>query len=139
MFEYPVTLEPDEDTVLVTAPDFPELVTYGDDRASALAHARDALVAVLMIYVHDRRPIPDPSPADGRPTVAPTLQIASKAAIYKLMTDQGISQTELARRIGCGPKQVQRLLNLEHQSPMTQIDAALDALQAQPVLSVRAA
>lgn len=144
MFEYPVQLTPDvndvgETSVLVTAPDLPELTTYGDDEASALVHARDALVAALMIYIADRRPIPDPSPAVGRPTVAPPLHVATKALVYKLMHDQRLSQSDLARRIGCDPKQVQRLLDLSHQSPVKQIDAALDALQVQPVLSVKAA
>lgn len=31
MFDYPVTLTPDDDTILVTFPDIPEAITFGKD------------------------------------------------------------------------------------------------------------
>ena len=40
MLEYPIMLEEDDnDTLLVTSPDFPELTTFGDDREDAIARA----------------------------------------------------------------------------------------------------
>src|SRR3954463_4243177 len=43
MLSYAVRLEPDDnDTLLVTCPDLPGVVTYGADRDDALRHARDA-------------------------------------------------------------------------------------------------
>jgi antitoxin HicB len=139
MFEYPVVLTPDDGGFHVTAPDFPEFHTDGDDETEALANARMALAAVLAVYVADRRDIPAPSPAEGRPVVAPPLHFAAKTLVYALMRAQGVSQVELAARMGVNPKQVQRLLDLTHGSPIEQIDKALDALEARPVLTMQAA
>ena len=43
MLSYPIKLEHDDGAVLVRAPDFPELTTFGDDRAKALMRAVGAL------------------------------------------------------------------------------------------------
>ena len=43
MVKYSVVLERDDNTVLVTSPDFPELNTFGMDREEAKARAVDAL------------------------------------------------------------------------------------------------
>lgn len=40
MLDYPVRLEPDGDSILVTSPDFPELVTFGEDRRREVAGLR---------------------------------------------------------------------------------------------------
>ena len=46
--QYPVTLARDDnETILVSFPDFPEAHSYGDDAADALAHAQDALATVI--------------------------------------------------------------------------------------------
>lgn len=44
-------------TVLVPA--LPEVVTEGETRAEALANAREAIEAIISLYVEDGRPIPD--------------------------------------------------------------------------------
>jgi len=42
--DYPVKLKRDDnDTILVSFPDFPEAHTYGDDEGDALERAKDAL------------------------------------------------------------------------------------------------
>ncbi|MCC2665482.1 MAG: type toxin-antitoxin system HicB family antitoxin [Geminicoccaceae bacterium] len=44
MLAYPVVLEPDDNgTLLVTFPDVPEAVTFGEDEGDALKRAVDAL------------------------------------------------------------------------------------------------
>ena len=45
MFDYPVTLTPDDGTVLVTFADVPEAITFGTDEGEALLNAVDALEA----------------------------------------------------------------------------------------------
>ncbi len=62
MPRYPVVLEPDRNnTTLVTFPDVPEAVTFGNDEADALSRAAGALESALMFYIADRRPTPLPS------------------------------------------------------------------------------
>lgn len=71
MLAYPITLIADDnDTVMVTAPDFPELATFGDDREDAMARARDALDEAISARIHARENVPAPS--RGTPRVAPS-------------------------------------------------------------------
>ena len=61
MLAYPITLIADDnDTVMATAPDFPELATFGDDREEAMARARDALEEAISARIHARQDVPYP-------------------------------------------------------------------------------
>lgn len=124
MYDYPVSLEPDDDTIMVTIPDVPEVVTFGEDEADALARAVDALETALAAYVIDRRPIPAPSPANGRPTVAPGLLATLKLGVYAAMTKRGWRKADLARALAANPRQVDRLLDLRHASTVEQLERA---------------
>ncbi|MBV5345122.1 MAG: type II toxin-antitoxin system HicB family antitoxin [Rhodoferax sp.] len=128
MFDYPVTLTPDGDTVLVTFPDVPEAITFGIDEDEALLQAVDALESALSFYVGDRKPLPVPSEAEGRPTVRPSALECAKLGVYRAMTEQGIKKAELARRLGWHLPQVDRLFDLSHASRFDQIEAAARAL-----------
>ena len=128
MFDYPVTLTPDGDTVLVTFPDVPEAITFGIDEDEALLQAVDALESALSFYVGDRKPLPVPSEAEGRPTVRPSALECAKLGVYRAMTEQGIKKAELARRLGWYLQQVDRLFDLSHASRFDQIEAATRAL-----------
>lgn len=60
MFDYPVTLTPDSDKVLVTFADVPEAVTFGADGDEALLRSVDALVTRLLFYMEWRKLLPLP-------------------------------------------------------------------------------
>lgn len=127
MFSYPVDLTPDDnDTVLAIFPDFPG-ATFGEDRADALAHAVDLLETILNFYIADRRDIPLPSPADGRPTVSPTLLGSLKVILYFAMRARGWRKADLARALKIDPRMADRLLDLRHRSTIAQLDQALRA------------
>lgn len=128
MFDYPVVLTPDEGSVLVTFPDVPEAITFGQDEDEALLQAVDALETGLSFYVEARRPLPVPSAADGRPTVRPSALECAKLGVYQAMTEQGLRKTDLARRLGWHLPQVDRLFDLNHASRFDQIEAAARAL-----------
>lgn len=128
MFDYPVILTPDEGTVLATFPDVPEAITFGADADEALLYAVDALETALSFYVEGRKPLPVPSPAEGRPTVRPSALECAKLGVYRAMTEQGVKKAELARRLGWHMPQVDRLLDLNHASRLDQIEAAARAL-----------
>lgn len=63
MPDYPVTLTPDGDTILLTFPDVPEAITFGADEDEALLKAADALETALSFYVDTGKPLPAPSRA----------------------------------------------------------------------------
>ena len=62
MRHYPIELTPDDNgTFLVTCPDLPEVTTFGEDVASAVAHASDAIEEALAARAATGRDIPAPS------------------------------------------------------------------------------
>ena len=126
MLAYPIMLEDDDGTLLVTSPDFPELTTFGDDREEAVARAVNALEEAIAARIHDRKDIPAPSQGKTY-AVLPTL-ISVKVMLYQGMRDQDIGKAELARRLGWFLPQVDRVLDVQHRSGMDMMDAALGAI-----------
>jgi len=139
MLQYPVILETDtNETILVSLPDFPEAHTFGDDEAEALARASDLLEDVLADYIESRREIPVPSKGRKRDRFI-TLPVLTEAKVqlYREMRSAGVRKSEMARRLGCHMRQVDRLLDLHHASRLDQIEAAFAALNKTIVLEVR--
>lgn len=139
--EYRVHIEKDDNgAYLVTAPDLPEVVTFGDTVEDALAHAVDAIETAIVGRMSDRDDIPSPTKARrGERLVAlPTLS-ASKIALYTAMRASKVTQAELARRLGWHPPQVARLLDLRHASKHDQLDQAFAKLGKRLDVRVREA
>ena len=126
MLTFPISLEDDDGTVLVTSPDFPELTTFGEDRDEAVARAVHALEEAIAARIHDRKDLPTPSQGETY-AVLPTLT-SVKVMLYQGMRDQGVGKAELARRLGWHLPQVDRVLDLQHRSRLDQMDAALGAI-----------
>ena len=129
MFDYPVTLTPDGDTVRVSLIDVPEAITFGADEDQALLQAVDALATALPFYIDARKPLPAVSKARrGQRCVRPSALEGAKLGVYQAMTEQGIKKAELARRLGWHMPQVDRLFDLRHASRLDQIEAAARVL-----------
>ena len=73
----PITSIDDNDTVMVTAPDLPELVTSGDDREEAMARARDALEEAISARIHARQNVPAPGRGSFRVALSPLIAARS--------------------------------------------------------------
>lgn len=141
MLSYPLTLEDDGGTLLVTSPDFPELITFGEDREEAVARGMDALEEAIAARMSSRLDIPPPSPlrstgAGSGAATLPTLT-AVKVMLYQGMRDRDVGKAELARRLGWHLPQVDRVLNVQHSSRLEQIDAALGAIGLRLEVSAR--
>lgn len=137
MFDYPVTLTPDGDTLLVTFVDLPEAITFGADEDEALLQAVDALETALSFYIDARKPLPAPSKAKrGQRTVHPSALESAKLGVYQAMMEQGIKKTDLARRLGWHLPQVDRLFDLRHASRLDQLEAAARSLGREIRMSV---
>lgn len=129
MLDYPVTLTPDDGTILVLFPDVPEAITFGADEAEALLYAVDALETALSFYVDARKPLPVASePVTGQYTVRPSALECAKLGVYQAMMTQGIKKSELARRLGWHMPQVDRLFDLRHASKFEQLEQAAAVL-----------
>ena len=136
MLAYPILVENDDGAFLVTCPDFPELTTFADSLDEVPARASDALEEAIAARMHDGADIPMCSRGDLYAHV-PTLT-AVKVMLYRGMRDQGIGKAELGRRLGWRLYQVDRVLDIQHQSRMDHMDAALGAIGRQLQVSTTA-
>ena len=136
---YPLTLRPDQNgTIIAQAVDVPGALTLGNDEADAIEQAADALITLFAYFMAEGHSIPQPSrPRPGQPSAVLPPMVAAKLAIYEVMRRQGLTQAALAKRLGCDPRQVRRLLDLDHASTLAQLERALAALGKRLVLEVK--
>jgi antitoxin HicB len=64
------------------------------------------------------------------------LWIAGKLALYLAVREQGISNSELARRLGVRETVVRRMLDPDHETKSEKLQAALDVLGKRIVVAV---
>ena len=135
---YPVTLKRYQDgQVGVFFADVPEAITAGKNEAEALDRAQDALTVALSGYLDDGRALPVPSKAKrGQPVVGLPPRVAIKLAIHEAMCEQGVTQARLGELLGIDGRQVRRILNLDHESKLSQLEAALASLGLRASVSV---
>ena len=136
-FYYPVELQKDDNnTFLVTFPDFPEAATFGETKEDALFHAEDCLEEVVSGYMAAKKDIPKPSVAKGRSMVSLTPLAEAKLLIYLSMREKKMTKAELARRLHWKFPQVDRLLKLHHKTEFSSIAAALEVLGKRLVIGI---
>lgn len=136
---YPVTFTHDEnDTIIAEFPDVPEAITVGSDEKNAFDWAQDALIVALTVYIEERRDIPPPSKAKkGQKSVHLPPQIAMKLAIYQSMRDQKVTQAALGDCLGIDGRQVRRILDLDHNTTLSQLTSALKCLGKELIIDIR--
>lgn len=128
----------DNDTLLVTCPALPELVTYGADEAEAVVHAADAARLVLSVYMGEGREIPPGDASASAPSVQLSLIVTLKIELYEACRQADVSRAELARRLSWHREQVDRLFRFDHASRLDQLEAAFAALGKTVNVSVAA-
>lgn len=128
---YRINLEPDSnDTLFVTAPEFPEVASFGEDTDQALINGRLAIEEALTARIGDGMELPPPlgeSPGTGHFVQLPALTYL-KVALYSLCRERGITRAELSRRLDWHREQVDRLFRLDHNSRLGQIEDAFKAI-----------
>jgi antitoxin HicB len=138
---YPVKIKPDTNgTLLVTAPDFPEVGTFGDDEADAVARAADAIATAIQGRIAAGQRIPPPSTAKrGQATVILPALTWAKLELFRVMLATGTRKADLARRLGVHAPQIDRLLDLDHKSRLDQIENAARAMGRELHIELRPA
>ncbi len=125
---YAIKLAPDDNaTLLVTVPDMPQAITFGEDREDALARAVEAIESAIMGLIAAREDIPAPK-ARGRTYVELPALSGAKVDLYRAMRAEGVGKTALAKRLGVDPPQIDRLLDLRHSSRLDAVERAFAAL-----------
>lgn len=137
-FVYPARLMREADgqyTVLFR--DLPEAITCGMNRADSVREAADCLEEAIAGRIADGLDVPPPSPAKGRDAMIPLSgAMAAKASLYLAMREAGLSQAELARRLGVDEKEVRRMLDPRHATKLPRIEQALNMMGKRLVISL---
>ncbi|WP_250451188.1 type II toxin-antitoxin system HicB family antitoxin [Caballeronia sp. ATUFL_M2_KS44] len=128
MLRYPALFEPEGTGFVISFRDIPEALSQGDSLEDARAMAADALLTAMDFYFEDKRPVPSPSKAKkGEEMIALPASASAKVLLLNEMIAQGVTPSELARRLNTRPQDVNRIMNLGH---VTKIDTIADALSA---------
>lgn len=137
-YSYAALFEPgDEKGYVVTFPDVPEAITEGDTMEEARLMAEDALGVILLTYLENGLELPV-ARAEGT-MISPDAEIAAKIAVIETFRKAGISQSELARRIGKDEKEARRLLDPNTITKIGLVQAALAAMGQKLVIGLEAA
>lgn len=141
-FMYPAKLERGEaqGVFVITFRDVPEAITQGKGEKDALWQAADCLEEAIAGRIADRREIPKASRvARGERLIPVPAAMAAKAALYLSMVETGITNAQLARKLGCDEKEVRRMLDPRHPTKLPRIKEALDVFGKRLVVSVEEA
>ncbi|MDR3431060.1 MAG: type II toxin-antitoxin system HicB family antitoxin [Rouxiella aceris] len=124
---YPVKLDYENGVFVVSFPDIPEALTQGESREEALQMALDALVTSFEFYFEDSEKVPAPSAITGDYVEVPA-SVAAKVIMLNAFIDSGLTQVELASRMGVKKQEVTRLFDLGHSTKIDTIQRALSEL-----------
>jgi antitoxin HicB len=125
---YPICLTPDaiDGGFTVTSRDFPEAITQGETVTQAVVETADAIEEAIASRMKRNVDIPEPSnKKQGEYTTTVPLSTSLKAALYMAMREDGISKSELARRMKLDEKEVRRMLDPRHPSKTPGMERAL--------------
>lgn len=114
-------------TLLVTVPHIPEAITFGEDREDALARAADAIETAIMARIAAREDIPEPN-LSGMAYAEISALACTKVALYNAMRESKTGKAALARKLGVALPQIDRLLDLRHNSRLDALERALNAV-----------
>lgn len=124
---------------VVTFRDIPEAITQGDTLDEAYEMAEDVLVSAMDFYFEDRRAVPPPSASlAGEHLIELPPSVAAKVLLLNELVCAGISNVELARRMGTRPQEVQRIVDLGHATKIDTIAAAVAAMGKRLDVSISA-
>jgi antitoxin HicB len=137
LLQYPALLEQDDnDTWLVTFPDFEDAVTFGDTPEEALTHAVDALETVVISRMKHKLDIHSPSTARGRPLVSIPPLTAAKALLYRELREQHVTIRQLAQKLQCEYPVAHRLLDVSRKTQVNEIAKAFRVLGKRVIVGV---
>ena len=138
-FSYPAKLERGEKPgiLIVTFRDIPEAITQGLGEKDAVVQAMDCLEEAIAGRIAEGSEIPMASKAArGERLIPLPAPMAAKAALTFGMSEAGMTNTQLARKLGCDEREVRRMLNPRHPTKLPRIREALEVLGLRLVVSV---
>lgn len=137
-FVYPAKLTAERGgEVTVQFRDLPDAITFGENRAEALAQAADCLAEAVAGRISDGLDIPHPSrPRRREALIALPAPMAAKAALCLAIREKGLSNIAVARRLGLDEKEIRRMLDPRHATRLSRIQDVLANLGKRLVVSL---
>jgi antitoxin HicB len=129
MIRYRVKLADDEGTTLVTSPDFPDVITFGETRDEALVYAVGAFREAIAARIYHKEEIPEPSKIRAKDDfITLPLQTEMKIRLYQSLNESGIKKADLARKLNLHRQEIDRLLDSKQSTSIGKLEAAFAAL-----------
>jgi antitoxin HicB len=136
-YAFKLTRDRKDSGYVVTCRDIPEAITQGDSVEHAITEAEGALQAAIDGRIEDGLDIPRPSaPKRGERMVVTPITTALKAAVLISMREQGVSKSELARRMHVHEKEARRMLDPHQQTKVPTLERALAVLGRRAAIAV---
>jgi antitoxin HicB len=137
MTKYPVRITKEGRAFLAHFRDVPLAHTFADSKEECLRQAQDALETAFIALMSDRSEIPKPSAVKrGMDFVTLSALAEAKISLYREMQAADIRKAELARKLGWHKPQVDRLLDLRHDSRLDQLEQAFAVLGKQVRIAI---
>lgn len=135
---YPAKFElQDDGCYVISFRDIPEALTQGFSLDEAKEQALDSLIISLDFYFEDNRGIPLPSEAqEGEYLIELPISVWSKVLLLNAMLEQHVSQSELAKRLHKTRQEMQRIIDLNHNTKIDTVVEALKQLGKQPMFTI---
>jgi predicted RNase H-like HicB family nuclease len=144
-YSYPCIMEPEDDEKYkgwfnVSFPDLEGAFTSGRDWKTAMIMAEDCMVVSLASYVDRQKELPTPSAwAKGQEIMTVQPLIAAQLNLYVAMREQGVTASDLERRLNIAEDEVKRLLSLDYKTSINEVVEALELLGCKPAVEDLAA
>jgi antitoxin HicB len=140
MMRYPAVFEYDDEERVynVHFPDIGGCVTFGDDLDEAKRMASEALTGVLLTLIEKGRDIPTPSALKGANIhmVEPERTVAFALWLRDQRKRSGMTQTEIADKLGVKYQVYQRLEDPERANPTLKTIERLERVFGQRLITV---
>lgn len=128
---YELAFTPDDnDTWFVTAPEFPEVATFGATQEEACRNGLNAIEEAIAARIAAGDDIPFPlkdTPGKGRFVEVPGM-VFLKSGLHMILKGKGWTRADLMRALNCKREHVDRLFRLDHNSRLDSLEDAFKAL-----------
>ncbi len=126
--EYIARIETEGTTVLVSFPDCPGCLTEGDSMEEALASAHEALAGWLETQLQEGDLPPRPSFSGKGVAISVPAALGLKLELRWARAEAGLTQTELAKRIGVTQQMIAKLEHPDYEPSLSKVELVAHAL-----------
>jgi|UniRef100_UPI00402AE6A4 antitoxin HicB len=137
-YQYPVELEDNkEGGFILKFRDFPDLNSEIWSLDELQNTGLSALITILDLYFEHNKVFPKPSAhKENEKVITLPISIIAKMLLLNTMVSSKIRPVDLARKMGVKPQEVNRIIDLTHNTRIDTIQKALNSLGKSLTLSL---